>query len=1391
MANRYLSLYLYVVLFPSLYYTANVEYNITITPTDGPRSSCPQQPAVHCQTFSQFMNNSNDSSVFNTSNSTVLFLPGEHKLRNHWSKLLIVRDVSNVIWHGESVGRTVPRIHCEEDIGFMFADIFNLTIRNLEFVNCGHQLPLIPSYFILNSRLSGPGSPITFLRCERAWCIFHSDNETWASVAIANVDFVHLEYVTLKRSRGYGLIAINMLGKSSIDSCTFQDSSSQNIEARENKKLTPRNHIGGNAMIIFFGINNRYRSAMMNSDLKIHNSHFQNGSDNSEPNLTSKQLKRANGLAVITKQQQYQVHFILEKTTFTKNLGNYNHPSVLIYDLSGLQNMTNNFTVSKCNFTHDGMFRITTISSITGHGLCPCLDPSICNSDPKVHHVRSYNFPYPKRTNWVSKHITLQECNFFDGVGTGLDICTSPKHSYQDYYQRISIVDCTFQRYRATAIKKNSEESVVLVRYNSSSKYFIRKCCLNIQIEIKSCTFHNNQIPSTTFFLDRIQGYNQLGKSIRIITVADCTYSDNKTPNNSTVTMTSTTNRRIWEHEDGENNYEIGINQVIVSGTLFVNNTSNFNGIVNIPNSFVTLRNCSFSKSKGTAVRANNSLITMEGVNVFSENTGRVGGGLSLIKSRIKFMPNSTTTLFENAADYGGGIFAIPVNVTSKVVQLSNYSALCTLSLPTYNMTLLKTMNIIIKLENNTAHFAGDSIFDGAYEGCYFAREVDTPITKEKLINSLDIKWISQSELSSLPSRLCTCGRKHEQCTITNVDAFPGEIFNISLVAVGELNGITPVFVAGRTCLHDSNSSDCKHDYESEIGHGGGEQPLSRVCTNISYSVNSPRDKVALEITIRNLKEEIPLLPFDGQSTSPMSVEVNLLPCPIGFELAVKTRNERFCKCVDYLYKAGIVCNINMAKILGPNRKWVGIHSTDPYSYIVHNNCPFDYCIAGEKYIDLSVPDEQCNYKRSGVLCGACQSNMSLVLGYSKCKQCSNIYLLLILPFALAGLALVVLLLKCNLTVSTGHINAIIFYANTVQVNKAILFPTQETAYKVFTVFIAWLNLDLGIETCFYENMDDYAKIWLQFVFPVYVWILVGLMIVLANYSTRAARLTGNNSVPVLATLFILSYAKLHRTIISTISFTYIDFQDGTYVPVWLQDGNVEYFSPKHTALFIVAFLFAIGYIIPLTLLVLFAPCLQAKSHYKPLRWVNRLKPFLDAYQGPYNDKYRYWTGLMLVVRIFLFTFFASNYENDPSMNYFWIMMVVGPIGVIVLSKAKFPVYKHRFTNSLEAISLLNIVILSALNWLLSTTTYKKWPSARVYVTYISVGITALQFLVIIFYQVLLKLCPQIFTRRKKVNSDPQSVIKEMTAPAPTHSVVELSHRQSLIEPLLETEDSQ
>ena len=69
-------------------------------------------------------------------------------------------------------------------------------------------------------------------------------------------------------------------------------------------------------------------------------------------------------------------------------------------------------------------------------------------------------------------------------------------------------------------------------------------------------------------------------------------------------------------------------------------------------------------------------------------------------------------------------------------------------------------------------------------------------------------------------------------------------------------------------------------------------------------------------------------------------------------------------------------------------------------------------------------------------------------------------------------MALVLLLLVLRLTVAVGIINGLVFYANIFAMNSATFSPHS----NVLTVFIAWLNLDLGIETCFYDAMDAYTK---------------------------------------------------------------------------------------------------------------------------------------------------------------------------------------------------------------------------------------------------------------------------------------------------------------------------
>ena len=93
----------------------------------------------------------------------------------------------------------------------------------------------------------------------------------------------------------------------------------------------------------------------------------------------------------------------------------------------------------------------------------------------------------------------------------------------------------------------------------------------------------------------------------------------------------------------------------------------------------------------------------------------------------------------------------------------------------------------------------------------------------------------------------------------------------------------------------------------------------------------------------------------------------------------------------------------------------------------------------------------------------------------------------------------------------------------------------NQTPVPFLSLIISWLNLDFGIKICFYNGMDRYVKEWLQFAFPFYVWAIIIVIILICQVSSKVSKLVGSNAVPVLATLLLLSYTKLLRTIVTVL----------------------------------------------------------------------------------------------------------------------------------------------------------------------------------------------------------------------------------------------------------------
>ena len=821
-------------------------------------------------------------------------------------------------------------------------------------------------------------------------------------------------------------------------------------------------------------------------------------------------------------------------------------------------------------------------------------------------------------------------------------------------------------------------------------------------------------------------------------------------------------------------------NVTIEGNNIFIENRG-YKAAVEIHYSYAIFQgNTTFLRNSGEkagAIYVEDSQLYFKDNIQFVENVGYDGGAIAFHENKrnsnyfLIIADNLKVSFTRNhARHYGGAIYVGKINLL-KCFYKPDATSLISL----FNHTSLMVFT------NNTSEIAGSAIFGGWVQLCYIYNSDSVLIRGSVFFNEIFQITTDSSDLSpvsSEPLRVCICTNSKSDCNITHytVEAYPGEMFQISAVGAGQMYGTVPSTVHAQ--FHKTNAP-ISPKFES-LQH---VQIVQQFCTYLSYTVKSPNTAEDIDLIVESNMKENYFIADSPKQFADVVVHVELQPCPLGFKM-----HEEVCSCHPHLQALGIQCNIANGKIYRDAKVWMNttFHKGVPVGVLVHRNCPFDYCKPYSLNLSLENPDEQCAFRRSGILCGACQSNLSHVLGSSNCKRCSSLWLILFIPaVAVAGIVLVVFLMFLNLTVSVGTINGLIFYANIVRSNQAAFFP-QNTNNSFLSWFIAWMNLDLGFEACFYNGLDAYTKTWLQFVFPMYIWLIVTVIIVSSHYYTTAAKIAGKNAVQVLATLFLLSYAKLMRLTITIFSSTTLE--NGESVGrVWLYDGNVDYLTGKHIPLFMAALLVLLVLSLPYTALLLFIQCLQLKSKHRALFWVGKFKPLFDAYTGPYKDKHRYWTGLLLLVRAMLFLVFSVNVFGNPAINMLAISATMFLLFIYVAVSKH--VYKAKHLNMLEYSFLLNLGITSTAS--LYTTRTTKNQTA---VIYTSVGIAFVTFCVIVLYHIVIRIkshfqwiTTQMNSLKLRTNRQRQNQTQETdhTAHPPSNPQVPVTFIE-LREPLLE-----
>ena len=690
--------------------------------------------------------------------------------------------------------------------------------------------------------------------------------------------------------------------------------------------------------------------------------------------------------------------------------------------------------------------------------------------------------------------------------------------------------------------------------------------------------------------------------------------------------------------------------------------------------------------------------------NISNNNSPGNGGGMWICEGVT--LSSNTTVLFSNntAKGVGGAIY-------------SSVSVLLPVSDPEIKPCTLAVSKDYFKplFLNNTAGLGGDNIYGGNYWSCCYGIDLACHdvfgITHEfsemlycfynPVFNLFHQKPIS-SLVTSRPLGVCICNEDNAiNCSTRSVDGliYPGQSISLSLATVGVCGGISP----GELVTSNSSMTEVVLLNVSQATSG-------RNCIKFGYRLYSQFSNGSIFLRhVTNPGERI-------LSDSSLMVNVTFLPCPVGLTLSSKA-----CQCNNVIESInGTQCSIDWMPhpIRRSGNNWLS-YNQQYNCTVAHKNCPFDYCNTSTVYLNLTHPDLQCTNGRSGTLCGECQTGLSLTLGSNKCESCNNKYLSLVVAFIVAGIALVVFLLGCNLTVSVGSINGLLFYANMIKLNETALFPNG-VSIPVLSQFIAWLNLDLGIQSCFFNGLDGYWKTWLQFGYSL---TLIATIIVCCKFSSKFSRLFGRNVVSVLSTLIFMAHSKLLLAIRNALMIAIINCGDRQWY-VWSIDGNIDYFSSKHLPLSGFAlFMMLIGLVYTLSIFCsqwLMRFCgRHCRSSWDPFY---RLKPFIDPYTGPYKDKYRYWTGLLLIERLLVATVFSYTTGTVPQLNSYVIMIIA--FTTLFLSRG---VYRSKKLNLLEYFYLFNLGLVSVLNALSDHMVFGYY--VVITVTGVSVGLSLIAFL--------------------------------------------------------------
>ena len=1108
--------------------------------------------------------------------------------------------------------------------GFVFVNLYNLTLQKLSFQECGAFLRDLDESIL--SSINSTTSPVHFTEYQSSLLLF------------LHIETLLIKDINMLSNYGFAVLTINPLS-ATIENVNVTSTKSAEFYTHKNMSL-------GNGVLILFTDESNLTPSLNNHRVLIKKSRFSYNIDYIKSNkclsdlsdvikLTSIPVINAAGLTILYTQQNFSANVQISLTTFTRNTGSYSD-AMLVLHFNSIANVNSQTVIDYGSF-------------IENYDLFKCHGAALVfiMIFYKRHHTHlSNDFP--------------------------LNVSNSVFRNQNDPFGFNEIAN-------AGAIS-------IFIHNPPLNKDF------NITVTFSNVNFTDNLIETT----------------------GSCLYATTYSYENSALKPLIVILKNVIAYKNSQRSLSTSLSKA----GMFT--------MVNVKFLYLTGFNSCYHDNSGSVFEVIDTSIILDGNMLFEGNRGERGAVFKLYGSSTFYLNNGLRATFINniAHRKGGAIFA--QDDTHEIIKQCTFQFL-------YPLQNISALNISMIFINNTAGLSGSSIFSTNLYNCYMHRNYYHNIYST-IFHFHSLKH-SQLNISTLSISRCIC-IQYSCLTIPNkiISAYPGQTLHIPVAAKDVVGN--NVYAAVSLALARTKG-------------GYGNLPLSPLS---SWSI-SPHDEnqVLLEsqqCTLVNFTLYQRIINQKGinnavfvvsshDDSSLLKVKLKLLDCPIGLKL---NTIKGTCQCSPIIDKLGLAgdyqptCQVvsdnsnsqfPLATITRPptSAAWAGLMNitngtsqTTVFGVALtcHESCSLvqGYTMFLINGSDVLIADPNnylvnrlplCPPRKTGPLCSTCTTvngiKYSVVFGSSECKQCSNWWLLTLTLYAVAGPFLIYLLFALRLTITTGTLNGIIFYAQIIGILNIKIISTQPVVsllHLAMNVFISMLNLSLGIPLCLYNGMTELWKAGLSLLFPFYLLTIVVLLIILSHFSLKISNRIAHSSVQVLVTVVHLSFTSLLTAItdVYTPINIYINDTNNSILKVWYRDGIVEYGKGGHLILMILTFLI-VGPVLLSYMTILVAG--------RPLMKVGKLReyirPVYEAIHGPYkhNKEFFFTTRLLLIVLLYTL---STLFRTGDIYKGFAIAIPI--IAIYLTIEAFCKPFRKMWLNIFNLFIIWNYLILCCSSWYFS-----------------------------------------------------------------------------------------